>query len=224
MNTPHKEPHRICRALLNGVSAAIALIVLLPVFAAVALLIFCADGRPIFFTQMRVGRKGRLFYIWKFRTMVATGQGPAITVAGDLRVTRVGRLLRRYKIDELPQLANVLKGEMSLVGPRPEVPECVDYDAPVWRAILSVRPGITDPAALVYHNEEYLLAYSDRLMQSYRECVLPNKLLLSLKYLNSRSFRTDISLIFLTIQCSFLGRPLNPTSLTSLFNSEVPSR
>ena len=109
---------------------------------------------------MRVGRRGKLFRIWKFRTMRPNGKGGLITAAGDKRVTRTGAVLRRFKLDELPQLFNVLKGDMSLVGPRPEVPECVQLEAPIWQAVLQVRPGVTDLATLMYRDEEALLGTS----------------------------------------------------------------
>jgi lipopolysaccharide/colanic/teichoic acid biosynthesis glycosyltransferase len=224
MSIPLKEAEHINRAIVNGVCAAIAFIVFLPIFAAIALLITCTDGWPIFFTQLRIGHKGRPFRIWKFRTMVSGAKGAAITAAGDARVTRVGAVLRRYKLDELPQLINVLRGEMNLIGPRPEVPEYVDYNAPLWRAILSVRPGLTDPAALAYRNEECLLSTSGSPSTFYRQIVLPKKLLLSLKYLRSRSSRTDVTLILATVRCSFLGKTLDSTSFNKLFNGEVTCR
>jgi lipopolysaccharide/colanic/teichoic acid biosynthesis glycosyltransferase len=224
MNSTLKERRHINRAIVNGVGAAIACILLLPLFGVVALLIACTDGWPIFFTQLRIGRNGRPFRIWKFRTMVPSATGAAVTVGGDPRVTRVGSLLRRYKLDELPQLINVLRGEMSLIGPRPEVPDYVDYNTQLWRAILSVRPGLTDPAALAYRNEEDLLRSSASPLTFYQENILPKKLLLSLKYLRSRSSRTDVALILATVRCGFFGRTLTSTSLERLFSGEVTYR
>ena len=139
------------------------------VIAALALVILWDDGPPVIFRQMRVGRRGKLFRIWKFRTMRAGSQGSVVTAAGDGRVTRTGAVLRRYKLDELPQLFNVLKGDMGLVGPRPEVPEHVQLEAPIWQAILQVRPGVTDLASLLYRDEEKLLATSRDPNAFYRE-------------------------------------------------------
>ena len=182
--------------------AAAGLLLLAPVLAALAVAILWDDGAPVFFGQTRVGRKGKPFRIWKFRTMRTGSQGTVITAAGDPRVTRAGAVLRRCKLDELPQLFNVLKGDMSLVGPRPEVPEYVQLEAPIWQAVLQVRPGVTDLATLLYRDEEKLLGASDDPTAFYREIVLPAKLRLNLGYLRSRSFLRDLRLILLTIRYS----------------------
>ena len=224
MSTKRRVRHHLCQGLVDRVSAATGLILLLPVFAAVALLIVSVDGRPIFFTQLRVGRKGKLFNICKFRTMMRATDGAVITAARDPRITRLGSFLRRFKLDELPQLLNVLKGEMSLIGPRPEVPEYVDYDAPIWKAVLSVRPGITDPATLIYRNEESLLGSCGSLAEFYRKRVLPKKLMVSVRYLQSRSFRTDVRLIMLTAGCSMSGRTPEMASFAKLFNRKAVHR
>jgi lipopolysaccharide/colanic/teichoic acid biosynthesis glycosyltransferase len=224
MSTTCKEPKYIIQSLFDRTAAAIGLLLLLPVLVVVAFLIVCDDGLPVFFTQLRVGRKGKSFRIWKFRTMVSAADGALITAAGDPRITRVGAILRRYKLDELPQLINVLKGEMSLIGPRPEVPEYVNYNAPLWRAILSVRPGITDPAALVYRNEESLLSFSHSPQQFYSESVLPQKLFLSLQYLGTRSFGTDLRLVLLTLRCVVWRRALDPIQIDQLLNDQVTER
>lgn len=167
------------------------------------------DGFPVFFSQMRVGKGGKLFRIWKFRTMRLESHGNVITVAGDDRVTGAGVRLRRYKLDELPQLFNVLKGEMSLIGPRPEVPEYVQLQEPMWEAVLHARPGITDLATLLYRDEERILGASRDPNAFYREKVLPAKLLLNRAYLLSRSFWQDLKLIFLTIRFSFFPQGFN---------------
>src|SRR5690349_9461797 len=119
--------------------ATLGLLLLTPLLIGIATIILAEDGAPVFFSQTRVGRRGQPFRIWKFRTMRACATGSAITARGDDRITRAGAVLRKYKIDELPQLFNVLKGEMSLVGPRPEVPEFVHLESPVWQRILQVR-------------------------------------------------------------------------------------
>jgi len=183
---------------------------LMPVLAALALVILRDDGPPVFFRQMRVGRRGKPFRIWKFRTMRAGSQGSVITAAGDGRVTRAGAALRKYKLDELPQLFNVFKGDMSLVGPRPEVPEYVQLEAPIWQAVLQVRPGVTDLATLLYRDEESLLGTSGDPNALYRETVLPAKLVLNLGYLRSQSFRRDVKLILLTIRYSLFPERFDP--------------
>src|SRR5215475_13877752 len=145
-----EESDPVDRRIFDAFSALAGLLFLLPVFALIAIAILLDDGRPVFFTQVRVGRGGQPFRIWKFRTMRPGAAGNAITAAGDNRVTRLGRLLRKCKLDELPQLLNVIRGQMSLVGPRPEVPEYVQIETPLWRAVLQVKPGITDLASLLY--------------------------------------------------------------------------
>jgi lipopolysaccharide/colanic/teichoic acid biosynthesis glycosyltransferase len=190
--------------------AAAGLLILMPVLIALAVLVLWKDGSPIFFGQMRVGRRGKCFRIWKFRTMRAGGQGSLITAAGDTRVTPIGAVLRRLKLDELPQLFNVLKGDMSLVGPRPEVPECVQLEAPVWQAVLQVRPGVTDLATLLYRDEETLLGMSSDPETTYRETVLPAKLVLNLCYLQSKCFWRDLRLLFLTVHYSLFPERLDP--------------
>jgi lipopolysaccharide/colanic/teichoic acid biosynthesis glycosyltransferase len=147
-------------------------------------------------------------------------QGSVITAAGDGRVTRAGAALRRWKLDELPQLFNVLKGDMSLVGPRPEAAEQVHLEAPVWQAVLQVRPGITDLASLLYRNEEELLGAVDDPNTFYRESVLPAKLLLNLAYLRSRSFWLDMRLILLTIWYSLLPERFDPDLVKRTFDLE----
>ena len=205
--------------LFDVVCSAAGLVFLVPVFAGLALAILCDDGGPVFFTQVRVGRNGRPFRIWKFRTMRAGSRGSAITASGDARVTRAGAVLRRFKLDELPQLFNVLKGDMSLVGPRPEVPEHVQLEAPVWQAVLQVRPGITDLASLLYRDEEKILGASQDPNTFYRESVLPQKLLLNLAYLRSRSFRQDLRLILMTIRYSSLPGRFDADAVRKAFET-----
>jgi lipopolysaccharide/colanic/teichoic acid biosynthesis glycosyltransferase len=196
----------VLHRLFDVTCAAAGLLLLMPALAALALAILWDDGTPVFFSQTRVGRRGRPFRIWKFRTMHAGSRGSVITAAGDRRVTRVGVVLRRLKLDELPQLFNVLKGDMSLVGPRPEVPEYVQLEEPVWQAVLQVRPGVTDLATLLYRDEEKLLGASGDPNALYEETVLPAKLRLNLSYLGSRSFRRDLKLILLTIRYSLFPK------------------
>ncbi len=188
------------RALDILVSAA-ALAVLLPLFLLIALAVKLDSPGPVFFRQERVGRDGKPFRILKFRTMVpdAEKKGPAITVGRDARITRVGAFLRRTKLDELAQLVNVLAGEMSFVGPRPEVPRYVALYTPWQRQVLLVRPGITDYASIAYRNENALLASAPDPERMYVETVMPDKIRLNMRYLREISPLTDLRLILSTI-------------------------
>jgi lipopolysaccharide/colanic/teichoic acid biosynthesis glycosyltransferase len=159
------------------------------------------DG-PVFFRQVRVGRYGRQFRIHKFRTMSVAGEGPGlqVTVGEDSRITRLGRLLRRYKVDELPQLIDVVLGNMSLVGPRPEVPGYVECYPPGMRdLVLSVRPGITDEASIEFRKESDLLASQDDPEGYYRRVILPRKLQIYARYVMSHSVAGDVALMWRTI-------------------------
>src|SRR5262249_448291 len=155
------------------------LIVLSPVFLVAALLILAGDGWPVFFRQKRIGRNGERFLILKFRTMRMGGGGPPITARGDRRITRAGAWLSRLKVDDLPQLINVLRGDMSLIGPRPEVPEYVEFDDDLWQRVLQVQPGITDLASLAFLDEEAILGPAADPDVYYRSVVLPQKLRLN---------------------------------------------
>jgi len=183
-----------------GVSLT-ALILLSPLFLMIALLIVLHDGGPVFFRQERIGKKGRPFRLYKFRSMrVLDEAAKGRFDAGDSsRVTRVGKILRKTKLDELPQLINVLKGEMSVVGPRPEVQKWVMVYPERWRRVLMVTPGITDYAAIEFRGEEELLSRSDEPEKTYREEVLPKKLELYEKYINNYSFLLDMKLIWVTM-------------------------
>jgi lipopolysaccharide/colanic/teichoic acid biosynthesis glycosyltransferase len=215
-----RRPYQAFERLFHATCAAAGLVFLVPVFAGIALVVILDDGPPVFFSQIRVGKNGKPFRIWKFRTMRVGSQGSVITAAGDGRVTKAGAALRRWKLDELPQLFNVLKGDMSLVGPRPEAAEQVHLEAPVWQAVLQVRPGITDLASLLYRNEEELLGAVDDPNTFYRESVLPAKLLLNLAYLRSRSFWLDMRLILLTIWYSLLPERFDPDLVKRTFDLE----
>ena len=179
----------------------LGLLVLVPLFVVVAILIKIDSKGPVFFRHTRMGRGFKPFHVYKFRTMVngAERMGASVTAGSDKRITRLGRLLRKTKIDELPQLLNVLKGDMSLVGPRPEVREYVELYAPEYRKLLSVRPGITDPASLRYAAEEGVLARSPNWEEEYRKRILPDKIRLSLEYVENHSLVTDVSLILKTV-------------------------
>jgi lipopolysaccharide/colanic/teichoic acid biosynthesis glycosyltransferase len=193
---------RMVKRLMDIILSFSGLLVLSPLFAVVGLLVKIDSPGPVFFRHRRIGRHFSSFYVYKFRTMVTGAEqtGSSVTVGGDKRVTRLGEILRKYKIDELPQLLNVLKGDMSLVGPRPEVKEYVDLYEADYRKLLRVRPGITDPASLRYSEEEGLLALSPNWEEDYRKRILPDKIRLSLEYVENHSVFTDLSLIMKTIR------------------------
>lgn len=197
--------------------AAIGLVVLSPFLLAAAAAVVLESGWPFLFRQTRVGRGGRPFQLAKFRSMRRAAPGRSITAGDDPRVTRVGRFLRRYKIDELPQLWNVLKGDMSLVGPRPEVPQFVDIADPVWQSLLLVKPGITDLASLVHRHEEEILAGTADPERYYRDVVLPAKLALNFYYLQNRNFWRDLKLIMLTARYSLLPAGFDPDRVRRMF-------
>jgi lipopolysaccharide/colanic/teichoic acid biosynthesis glycosyltransferase len=181
-------------------AATAGLILLSPVFLIIGLAVKLQDGGPVFYRSMRVGKGGKLFAIYKFRSMVqgADRAGGGLTVRGDARVTGVGRMLRAHKLDELPQLLNVIKGDMSLVGARPESPGYVEKYTQEQRAILRYRPGITSPASLQYKNEEELLAGGDT-EKLYLEKILPHKLSIDIEYLGRRTVWSDLRVILQTI-------------------------
>ena len=193
------------KRLLDVVCAIAGLIVLMPLLLVVALAVKYTSKGPVLFDQERIGKDGRTFKIWKFRSMVCGADkiGPLITASGDSRITRIGRFLRQSKVDELPQLWNVLIGDMSVVGPRPELPFYVRDYTPQQRQVFKVRPGITDLAALEYRHEEQILAKADDRERFYREVVLPHKLTLNLEYIKILSFRHDLVLILRTIGAIF---------------------
>ena len=189
------------KRLFDIVLSLIGLIALSPVFSWIAVLIKKEDGRPVFYRGMRVGLHGRSFRIFKFRTMVVDAEkigGPS-TADDDQRITKTGKILRKYKLDELPQLINVLKGEMSFVGPRPEVQHYVDMFSKGEEAILSVRPGITDWASLWNPDEGKILAGSQDPEKAYMEKIRPTKIRLQLKYVRERSFWVDMKIILQTV-------------------------
>ena len=188
------------RRVLDVVVSAAGMLVLLPVLALIALLVKATSAGPVLFVQERVGRGLVPFRLFKFRTMIADApsRGPAITVGADPRVTRVGAFLRRTKLDELPQLLNVLRGDMSLVGPRPEVPRYVTLYGEAERRIFMVRPGITDPSSLLYRDEAAVLASYPDPERAYREVVLPHKIAVSLAYADGRTVLSDVGLLVRT--------------------------
>jgi lipopolysaccharide/colanic/teichoic acid biosynthesis glycosyltransferase len=166
------------------------------------MLIKLDDGGAVFFRQVRVGRDGRLFRVWKFRTMIANAEqrGGPLTVGEDPRTTRIGRWLRRSKLDELPQLFNVLAGEMSLVGPRPEVPRYVALYSPDQRRVLDLVPGITDPASIVYRHESDLLARAPDPERHYIAVIMPEKIRINLAYAARATWWTDLVVVLDTLR------------------------
>ncbi len=193
----------MAKRLFDFLLSGIGLIFLSPVFLLFAVLIKIDSPGPVFFRQERVGLSGRTFRIYKFRTMVteAERKGLQITVGADNRVTRVGQWLRKYKLDELPQLLNVWLGSMSLVGPRPEVPRYVAcYPADIREVVLSVRPGITDRASIEYRDENQILGQAQDPHQAYVHEVLPIKLRYYTEYVRTRTFFGDIKIILDTLK------------------------
>jgi len=190
---------------LDIVLSIIGLLILLPFFPFVAILIKLDSSGPIFFRQERIGKDFSRFTIYKFRTMTANAdkKGALITAGGDNRITKVGGFLRRYKIDELPQLYNVLRGDMSFVGPRPEVSQYVQLFETEYRKLLTVRPGITDLASLRYSNEEAILSKSKALEEVYISTILPEKIKLSSHYIDNHTLLTDLKLILMTVLRAF---------------------
>ncbi|MDE5669797.1 MAG: sugar transferase [Duncaniella sp.] len=190
----------VLKQFFDRFASLIGLMILWPLMLVIAILIAVRmPGGPVLFRQQRVGRGGRLFTLVKFRTMLPSSPGSTVSVAGDPRITPLGATLRRLKLDELPELWNVLRGDMSLVGPRPDVPGYADRLTGDDRRVLSLRPGITGPATLKYRNEEQLLA-SQPDPQHYNDSVIfPDKVRINLDYLDNRSFSGDLRIILQTL-------------------------
>ncbi len=194
----------VAKRVLDVAASATGLVVLSPLLIGLTVAIKAHDGGPVLYASQRVGKDGRAFLLYKFRTMIVDSdkQGPGITTARDRRITKVGVWLRRFKLDELPQLWNVLKGEMSLVGPRPEDPRYVAHYTLEQRQVLVVRPGITGAASLAYRSEERLLHGPDW-ETCYLNEIMPAKLALELDYLCRRTLWTDVGLIVRTFVALF---------------------
>ena len=189
------------KRLFDIIASLIGIIILLPLFIIITVMMIVTCGFPLFYFQTRVGIKGKDFKLFKFRTMhLDADKKGLLTVGGrDPRVTTIGYYLRKYKLDELPQLFNVLFGTMSLVGPRPEVRKYVDLYTKAQQLVLSVKPGITDFASLEYINENDLLAKSDNPEKTYIDEIMPAKLELNAKYIKQQSFFVDVTIIIKTI-------------------------
>ena len=201
-DVPLRRPvYRSVKRAFDLVASAMGLLVASPLLALAALAIRLDSPGSVLFVQQRVGRKFRAFGIYKFRTMVADaeGRGGPITFGADPRITRVGRVLRKTKIDELPQLVNVLWGHMSLVGPRPEVPKYVEMFRGDYAYVLSVRPGLTDPASMKYRDEAEQLAASSDPEREYAERILPDKIVLARQYVAGATFFGDLGILLKTL-------------------------
>ena len=191
--------------IFDRTMALVGLLVLWPLLLAVAILIrIKMPGGPVIFKQQRVGQHGRLFTMYKFRSMVMSHSGSSVSVQGESRITPLGAVLRKYKLDELPELWNVLIGDMSFVGPRPDVPGYADRLAGEAWNILLLKPGITGPASLKYRNEEELLAAQSDPQKYNDEVLFPDKVRINLDYLTNRSFGLDLKIIV----CTLLGKDL----------------
>ena len=193
--------NRAVKRIFDFIASLIGIIIILPILIIVAICIKLDSRGKVLFLQKRVGKDGKPFYIYKFRTMVTDAEnlGKQITVGKDSRITKVGAFLRKYKIDELPQLFNVLKGDMSLVGPRPEVPKYVELYTKEERKVLEVRPGITDLASLRYSDENDILGKVENPEEYYINIIMKDKLKLNLEYIEKSNIIFDIYLIIKTI-------------------------
>lgn len=192
------------KRIFDIVSSFFFLVLIFPLFILISILIKIDSKGPIFFKQIRVGKNNKDFLLLKFRTMrVDQKSSSLITVGNDSRITNVGNFLRKYKLDELPQLINILKGEMSVVGPRPEVRKYVDMYSNSQLEILSVKPGLTDPSSIKFSNESELLGTAENPEKYYIETLMPLKILISLKYIRTQSFAGDLRIIFQTFSKIF---------------------
>jgi lipopolysaccharide/colanic/teichoic acid biosynthesis glycosyltransferase len=188
------------KRLFDLITSFIGLVFLVPIFIILSLLVRTSSAGPVFFVQKRIGRNGEIFQMIKFRSMtVIQKSNSTISVKGDVRITKIGSFLRRYKLDELPELWNVFKGDMSLVGPRPDVCGYADNLIGEDRKILELRPGITGVASLKYYNEEDVLAAQDNPLKFNNEVIYPDKVKLNLDYYNNNNLWIDIKIIFATI-------------------------
>jgi lipopolysaccharide/colanic/teichoic acid biosynthesis glycosyltransferase len=191
----------LAKRCFDVAASTLGLLASAPVLAVTAALVKASSPGPVLFRQQRVGLGGQPFELWKFRTMRVGGAGPQVTADGDTRITRVGRLLRKSKLDELPELFNVLRGDLSLVGPRPEVAKFVaHYPADERRFLQRFRPGITDPATIRFRNEEDILARAPDPDRAYLEEVLPQKLRMYREYLEGASFLSDLGVLSATVK------------------------
>ncbi|NWF90654.1 MAG: sugar transferase [Ignavibacteriaceae bacterium] len=196
----------LIKRILDIFSSAIALLLLSPILLIIACGVMISSGTPIFYYQERVGKNWKRFQIIKFRTMINNADkiGPGISSEDDKRITKMGKFLRKYKLDELPQLFNVLLGDMSLIGPRPEIPKYAEIYKEDYSKILKLKPGITDYASITYRNEAALLNGKAEGETFYLENILPEKITLYKKYLKDISLKTDIKILVATVKSVFV--------------------
>lgn len=196
--------------IFDFIVSLIGIVILSPLFMLTVLLIKCTSPGHLIYSQKRVGRNGRLFSLYKFRSMVVNADriGTSVTTGKDPRITKVGRILRKTKLDELPQLWNVLKGDMSFVGPRPDVQEIVNNYTSEMKRILEVRPGITSNASLHLRNEEYLLTLAREPDKAYEEIFVPAKVGLAMEHVRRKSFLFDFGILLQTVWVLTVGRVL----------------
>lgn len=187
--------------VFDFIASFVGLIVFSPLLIILSLLILIDSGRPIFYLQQRVGKNGKVFNLLKFRSMHQNSEKKGLLTVGsdDNRITNIGKVLRKYKLDELPQLINVMKGDMAIVGPRPEVQRYVDLYNDEQRKVLDVRPGITDLASIEYINENEILAASTEPEKTYVEEIMPHKIEINLRYIQNKGLFSDIGVIIKTI-------------------------
>jgi len=222
MGHPRQGPRALIKRCTDVAISAAGLLTLAPFMSLIALLVKLTSQGPALYAGVRAGQFGKPFRLLKFRTMVVNAErigGPS-TSDDDPRVTPMGRFLRKYKLDELPQLINVLSGEMSLVGPRPEVLSEVALYTPEERQLLTVKPGVTDWASLHFHNEGEILKGATDPHRAYRELIRPEKIRLGLKYVRSRSLSVDIEILLMTIRTLFDTRIRASAALPSGNKSE----
>jgi lipopolysaccharide/colanic/teichoic acid biosynthesis glycosyltransferase len=195
----------ILKFVFDKIFSFAGLLIIFPILLVISALIQLKmpDG-PVIFKQKRVGKNGKLFTMYKFRTMLAKHNGTSVSVKGENRITPLGAFLRKYKLDELPELWNVLIGDMSFVGPRPDVPGYADSLNTEDKMILSIKPGITGPASLKYRNEEEILALQDNPQEYNDNVIFPDKVRINKRYIKNWSFFTDLQIIF----CTILGKDL----------------
>ena len=204
--------YEVFKRIFDIIVSLLGLIVLSPGMLILAMMIKLDSSGPVFYRGARVGKKGKIFHIFKFRTMVQDAEniGGSSTSDDDSRITDIGKVLRKYKLDEMPQLIDVFRGKMSIVGPRPEVEHYVNMFTDEEKVILDVHPGITDWATLWNPDEGALLAGSTDPERTYMEEIRPEKIKLQLKYIKERSFFSDIKIIFLTIKAILIKKPVKP--------------
>ena len=195
----------LLKRILDIAASFLGLLILCPALLTIAIIIKIKMPGSVIFSQQRVGRHGQLFTLYKFRTMVNSHNGNSVSVKGEARITPLGAKMRKYKLDELPELWNVLKGDMSFVGPRPDMPGYADKLKGEARKVLELRPGITCPASMKYNNEEELLAQQENPVQYNNEVIWPDKVRLNLEYAKRRTFWLDLKIIVYTT----IGKKLN---------------